>query len=445
MTVVATRRIELRGAARRLLSCRDPEILVSGPAGTGKSVGGLTKLHLAMMKYKGARGLLVRKTAASLGASTLDVWRKNVAVASLATGEVDYYGGSTAEPPQYRYRRNGSVIVIGGLDKPSKIMSSAYDMIVVDESTETFVNDWESMITRLRAGNMPYSQIIGMCNPDAEHHWIYQRQAAGNMTMLESGHEDNPAYYDAAGELTEAGAAYIAKLDKLTGVRYWRLRRGLWVAAEGLIYEGWDPKVHLVDAMPAGSETWVRWWSVDFGYRNAFVLQCWAEDGDGRLWLYREISMTGRLVEDHAKQILSIVAPGGKWIEPRPRAVICDHDAEDKATLERHLRMATVNAKKAVTTGIEAMQARLRVAGDGLPRLFVVRDALVERDPEMVEAGRPTGLKEEISGYVWSKGPDGRPVKEEPHKENDHSMDTARYMVAERDLGGRPALRALRY
>ena len=443
MTVTATRRIELRGAARQLLSCRDPEILVSGPAGTGKSVGGLTKLHLAAMKYPGARMLLLRKTAASLGASTLEVWRKHVAVASLAAGDVEYYGGSTAEPPQYRYRRNGSAVVIGGMDKPSKIMSSAYDMILMDEGTEFLVQDVEAAITRLRAGNMPYSQLIVACNPDAEHHFLYQRQAAGGMTMLWSRHEDNPAYYDAAGQMTPEGAAYLGKLDRLTGVRYQRLRKGLWVAAEGLIYEEWNPVLHLVDALPPGSETWVRWWSIDFGYTNPFVLQCWAEDPDGRLWLYREIVYTGRLVEDHVRQILSIVRPHGEWIEPRPRAVVCDHDAEDRATFERHAGMRTLAAIKDVRPGIQAFQARLRKAGDGKPRVFVVRNCVVERDPAMVEARKPIGLAEEITGYVWAKAPDGKPAKEEPEKKDDHSCDPARYVGAQADLGGRPGMRVL--
>lgn len=444
MTIVATRRIELRGAARRLLSCRDPEIAVSGPAGTGKSVGGLTKLHLAAMKYRGFRGLILRKTAASLGASTLEVWRKGVAVDSLAAGEVEYFGGSTAEPPQYRYLRNGAAVVIGGMDKPSKIMSSAYDMIVYDEGTEFFPQDWEAGITRLRAGNMPYSQAILLCNPDSEYHWIYQRQASGGMTFMHSLHEDNPAYFGPGGTMTDAGAAYLAKLDRLTGVRYQRLRKGLWVAAEGLIYDEWDPAVHLVDALPAGSESWVRWWSVDFGYTNPFVLQCWAEDPDGRLWLYREIYMTGRLVEDHARQILSIVRPEGEWIEPRPRGIICDHDAEDRATLERHLGMRTLPAIKTVRPGIQALQARLRKAGDGKPRVFVVRHCVVERDPVLVDARKPIGFAEEITGYTWAKGPDGKPAKEEPDKLNDHSCDAARYIGAQADLGGRPGMRTLR-
>jgi len=450
VTIVATRRIELRGAQRKLLSCRDPEILISGSAGTGKSVGGLTKLHLCAMKYKGFRGLLLRKTLASLGGSTLETWRKHVAVASLAIGEIDFYGGSREEPAQYRYLRNGSKIVIGGLDKPTKIMSSAYDMIVVDEATETVITDWEYMTTRLRAGNMPYSQLIGLCNPDSEQHYLYQRAQGGPLTLLNSVHEDNPEYFDAHGNVTEIGAAYIAKLDALTGVRFWRLRKGLWVAAEGLIYEEWDPSVHLVDALPPGSERWVRWWGVDFGYRNPFVLQCWAEDPDGRLWLYREIYHTGRLVEDHARDILKIVAPGGKWIEPRPRAVVCDHDAEDKATLERHLGMSTVNAQKAVTVGIEAVQHRLgRKPGTGkgieiAPSLFIVRECVVQRDPALKEAGKPQCTAEEVSGYVWLPDVNGKPAKEEPKKENDHGMDTTRYVVAERDFGGRPGVRALR-
>lgn len=444
MTVVATRRIVLRGAARRLLSCRADEVVVSGPAGTGKSVGGLTKQHLAAMKYPGSAHLLLRKTAASLGASTLEVYRKHVAAEALACGDVEYYGGSTSEPPQYRYRRNGSKIVIGGMDKPSKIMSSAYDTVVMDEATEFFVQDLEAVVTRLRAGNMPYSQVIMMCNPDSEHHWIYQRAQAGGVEFMESRHEDNPAYFNPDGTVTPAGAAYMAKLDRLTGVRYQRLRKGLWVAAEGLIFEDWDPAVHLVDALPPGSEQWTRWWSVDFGYRNPTVIQFWAEDGDGRLWLYREIVHTGRLVEDHARQLLGIVRPGGVWAEPRPRAIIADHDSEDRATFERHAGMRTLPAIKTVKPGIEALQARLRKAGNGRPRIYVVRGCVVERDPEMVDAKTPIGFAEEISGYIWASGPDGKAAKEEPLKINDHSMDAARYVCAQLDLGGRPGMRTLR-
>ena len=121
-----------RGACKKLFECRDYEVLLIGPAGTGKSRGCLEKLHLQAMKHPGMRGLIVRKTLASLGSTTLVTWRSYVIKQALLTGEVEFYGGSQEEPPQYRYR-NGSVIVIGGMDKPTKIMSSEYDVAYVGE------------------------------------------------------------------------------------------------------------------------------------------------------------------------------------------------------------------------------------------------------------------------------------------------------------------------
>jgi molybdenum cofactor biosynthesis enzyme MoaA len=135
--------------------------------------------------------------------------------------------------------------------------------------------------------------------------------------------------------------------------------------------------------------------------------------------------MTQRLVEDHAKQISELTKS-----EPRPRAIICDHDAEDRATLERHLGMRTVGATKNVSAGIQAVASRLRVQADGKPRLFLLRDSLVDRDPMLVDAKRPLCTEEEIEGYVWSD----KARKDEPVKENDHSMDGMRYMIAHRDM-----------
>lgn len=430
-----------RGAARRLLSCRDGEVLLAGPAGTGKSMAALHKMHLAAMKYPGMRGLIVRKTAVSLASTTLVTFREQVIAEALLNGDVRFYGGSQEKAAAYLYPRNSSQLVIGGMDKPSKIMSSEYDLAYAGEATELTIMDWEAIISRLRHGKMPYSQALADCNPEAEHHWLKQRCNGGLMTLLESRHRDNPRYYTADGQLTAEGRDYIVgKLHRLTGVRRLRLLDGLWAAAEGLVYDGYDPTVHLVDRFDI-PQSWTRWWSVDFGYTNPFVLQCWAEDSDGRLYLYREIYATGRLVEDHARTILGIVAPGGVWQEPKPRAIICDHDAEDRATLERHLEMSTVAAKKTVSDGVQAFAARLRPAGDGRPRLFILRDSVVERDEQLADAGRPTCTAEEFTSYVWAPGPDGKPAKEIPEKKDDHGMDGGRYMVAERDLGARPRMR----
>lgn len=456
-------RYEPRGAALEMFRSTANEILMSGAAGTGKSVAALMKIHLTCLNTPNVRALIVRKTHASLAASTLVTFRQKVAAEAIAARIVYFYGGSAQEPAAFRYS-NGSVIVVGGLDRATRLLSTEYDLCFVDEAIETTAEDLDTIVTRLRNGRISRQQLIMATNPGAPTHHLKQRANAGRCQLLYSQHEDNPRLY-AAGEWTEYGRAYLERLDSLTGARYQRMRWGKWVAAEGLVFESWDPAVHLVDPFPVPAE-WTRWWSIDLGYVNPTVVQCWAEDGDGRLYLYREFYRTKVLVEDHARRILREVTRcvqccktrvGShqcgtcdqcvtEWTEPKPRAIITDHDAEDRATLERHLRMSTTAAHKGVSDGIQAVQARLKTAGDGKPRLFIMRGALVERDEDLDAAKKPYCTEDEMTGYVWDRGTAAqqagdKPAKDAPLKLNDHGMDALRYLVAERDLGRRPSIR----
>lgn len=437
MTAVLQRVYTPRGAARDIFSCRAPEVVLDGPAGTGKSRALLEKLHMMCLVNPGMRALIVRKTAQSLTSTALVTWTQWVVAEALEHGHLDFYGGSAQEPAQYRYL-NGSKVMIGGMDKPSKIMSSEYDLIVVLEATELTITDWEALTTRLRNGRVSFQQIIADCNPDAETHWIKQRANAGRLVMLHSRHEDNPRLFDDTGRITDEGVSYLGRLDALTGVRHARLRKGLWVSAEGVIFENYDPPVHLVARPKEPPADWTRYWTVDFGYTHPFVLQCWAIDPDGRAFRYREIYHTGRTVAEHAQTIKKcVLRADGTWREPKPRAIICDHDAEDRATLTRELGLPTTAARKTVSDGIQAVMARLRPAGDGKPRLFLVQDALVERDRSLAESGRPTCTEEEIGGYVWNT------TKDAPVKEQDDGCDALRYLVAHLDLKTRSGVRFL--
>lgn len=429
-------RYEPRGAARQLFKTRDSEVVMAGPAGTGKSLAALFRVHLAALHNPNIRCLIVRKTAVSLTSTTLVTFDKKVAADALTRGIVTWFGGSAREAAGYRYS-NGSRIVVGGMDKPEKIMSAEYDLVFADEATELTVDDWEAIATRLRNGVLSWQQQIAACNPGPPSHWLKQRCDQGEAVMLTSRHRDNPAYINADGTPTPKGRDYLAKLDKLTGVRKLRLRDGIWAAAEGMVYEGWSEPVHVVEPFDVPA-AWTRWITIDFGYTAPFVAQLWAEDGDGRLYLIREWVRTRMLVEDHAEVIRDKLLAG----QPRPRAIITDHDAEDRATLERKLGMGTQAAHKGVSDGIQAVQSRLKVQPDGKARLFVFRNALLERDAEMDATSLPIGLAEEVAGYVWAVKPgNAGGLKEEPVKANDHSMDAARYMVAALDVKGRTRVR----
>jgi len=420
-----------RGAARGLFHHREPEVLLDGPAGTGKSRACLEKLHLAMMKYPNARGIILRKIRADLPESAIQTFDLHVI---SPFDNVNKVGGNNVSHYDYP---NGSRVVIAGLDRDTKVMSTEYDMAYVQEATELDEEEWEALSTRMRNGRMPYQQIIADCNPSHPTHWLNQRANDGTVLRLSSRHTDNPVLYDDDGSVTVAGAAYIGRLDALTGARRDRLFLGKWVASEGMIYLDSFDRERNVIGNPWGGfppKDWPRYWAVDFGYTNPFVCQWWAEDPDGRLYRYAEIYRSQRLVEDHAKDMLAVrdAEAAALGVEPRlwrPRAIVCDHDAEDRATLERHLNMPTVAARKEVHLGIQAVSERLRPSGDGKPRLFLIAGANLIVDHDLREARKPVCTEEEVEGYVWND----KVKKEEPVKEDDHGMDATRYVVMLKD------------
>jgi PBSX family phage terminase large subunit len=422
VTTEVVHRYRPRGAARDLFGCRDPEVLLSGPAGTGKSRAALEKVNACALKYPGMRALFVRKVRDTLGPSVLATWRARVIPEALAAGHVSFYGGSAEEPPQYRYA-NGSTIALAGMDKATKIMSTDFDLIYVAEAIELDEADWEALTTRLRYGRMPYQQLLADTNPGPETHWLRQRADRGATTLLESRHEDNPVLYGDDGEVTAEGGAYLGKLDRLSGVRYQRLRRGLWVAAEGMVYDAWDPTVHVVDRFEIPDD-WPRYLAIDWGHTNPMVVQWWAEDPDGRLYRYRELYQTGLLASEAGEIV--------KGYPERIRRAVADHDSGDREAFRRASGVRTRPAEKSVDVGIGTVAERLAPAGDGRPRVFFLRGSLISRDQTLVDAGKPTCTEEEIPGYVWDRSTAQKREKEVPVKENDHGCDAWRYQMMDR-------------
>jgi len=430
---------------------RGGEVLLAGPAGTGKSRAALEKIHLICLLTPNVRALVVRKTAVSLTTSAIKTYESDVAVQALLDGTVTFFGGSRREPAQYRYS-NGSSIALAGMDNPMKVMSTEYDVIFVQEATELEVDEWEALTTRLRNGVLSFQQIIADCNPQEPTHWLKLRCEAGQCLMLHSRHEDNPRYFNDDGTMTVQGADYMTKLDQLTGVRYLRLRKGIWAAAEGVIFEEFNPAIHVVDRFTV-PEDWRRLWTVDFGFVHPFVWGDWAVDPDGAAVLVQEIHKSGTLVEDHARKIRELCGWGAidpltgraqkyagpevkGWLAKRPSIILCDHDAEDRATLERHIGIPTRPANKNVKDGLQVTAARFRLDGQGRPRIKFMRDAGRVRDVEREEQSKPTSTVAEIPGYVWNgKG------KEEPVKEDDDGCDMTRYAMMELDTAGRPRVR----
>ena len=297
------------GGNRAAMLCKDPEVILSGPADTGKTLAILVKLHGIATKYPGASLVILRKRLTDTHPTVLQTFVNKV------VGDcpwVTTYGGEKAQ--WFDYTHNGSRVWVAGLDKAGKVLSAEHDIIYPNQAEELGLPDWETLLSRAtgRAGNVPHPQVIGDCNPGPPTHWIKTRAKAGVLTFFESRHRDNPELYDRDGRITEAGERRLSALRRMTGSRLLRLFHGLWAAPEGAIYDVLvteaEPgeKRHIVAAfMPP--LTWPRIVGVDpLGAYIAVVWGAW--DAESRILnIYREYyEPFGETTAGHAKNVLKL-------------------------------------------------------------------------------------------------------------------------------------------
>jgi phage terminase large subunit len=99
--------------------------------------------------------------------------------------------------------------------------------------------------------------------------------------------------------------------------------------------------------------------------------------------------------------------------------------------MRKTLKLNCIKAKKDVASGIQLVKERLKVQGDGKPRLFICSRALVETDRVLEKASKSLCTAHEMVAYAWNpRKPD------EPVKADDHGMDAMRYMVSHLDARG---------
>ncbi len=415
--------MSFRGDCYALLEAKEHEVMLAGPRDTGKTIVSCVKAHLICTCCPGAQGSIVRKTFNSMAGTVLQSFKR-----IIAGSGVEVFGGET---PQRFIYPNGSQIWVGGMDNPQKVLSSERDFIYVNQAEELTLNDWEMCIGSCsgRGAVVAVPQIWGDCNPGGSQHWIRKRAAEGKLRLLQARHEDNPDLYDEAGNITPQGLVRIGVLDALSGVRYKRLRLGIWATAEGAVYDMFDGSAGGPHVMVRKPEEMKRWFmAIDMGFTNPFALLDIGEDEDGRWHCFREVYRPGMIPEACVAQVKEW------WTGTAGRSY--DVAAVDPAAagLIASLKAAGVHAvgalgkaksaqpgsgkdveaavnSRLIVDGIQLVQNMLAVKKDGRARYTV--------DPSCVNNIN------EFESYIWE--PD-RP-KDTPKKENDHSLDALRYLA----------------
>lgn len=318
--------IHLRGAVGYCYQATDPELLVEGRAGTGKSIGILTKIHALARQYAGSRFLICRQTRESITDSIAVTFEEKV----LGPSHPLVSNGANRQNRHSYVYPNRSEIVYGGLDKPAKLFSTEWDIVYVNEATEISLEAWELFGRAMRNNKMPYQQRIADCNPANPSHWLNRRATpagdhlrraksieeynalqrwhnapqGGQMRRLISVHADNPAYWDFdTWDWTEMGQRFLASLSGMSGFRRARMLEGLWKAADGTVYgEDFSESRNVVQPFDVPAE-WPHYVGLDPGYDHPCAILWFAVAPNGCIYVVDEVYEGGKGVPAHAETI----------------------------------------------------------------------------------------------------------------------------------------------
>lgn len=388
---------------------RYPVKLLTGAAGGGKSRLAGEIVHAFMLHYPKATGVIGRKDRTSAMRSVVPLMQYTI-MADTSWGEYHKADGV------FEYY-NGSMLWVAGVrdegqreNLRSMGRDGAFDIAWFEEANKLTQLDDNEITARMRGNAAGWRLKMYSTNPDGPEHWIKKRLIDGKMAhVFYSRPEDNPTN----------PKDYIEGLKNLTGVSRQRLWEGLWVQAEGAVYPEYNSLIHLREKEPI-IDHHARWIvSVDFGYTHPFSMTLWKVNHEGIIFQVRQLYRTKRLVEEHAADFLKMLREIDLPIH-RIEAFICDHDAEDRATLEKHLGIHTTAAFKDIRMGIDAVKARLKAN-----RLYLYVGAVTDPDVELEKLYQPTSTADEITEYIWSDKKQDTPVDEK-----NHGLDEMRYMVA---------------
>lgn len=436
--------VQLRGAAALAYHSTDAEVLLEGRAGTGKSIGWLTKFHHLAIKYAGCRIALCRDTRKSMNESTLATFEEKVLG---ATHPLVMGGPTRANRDEYRYP-NRSVIVPFGLDDPGKLFSTEWDIVFCNEVQQGVVFDaWQLFNRALRNNMIPYQQLAGDCNPGPPLHWAnkratpcpdslrdastpgaYRRLQAynranppGPMRRLVSVHQDNPRYFDMQKwEWTLDGQAYLLKLGAMTGHNRQRMMMGRWVAAEGTVLPEFDEAKHVITPFTI-PDSWPIILAYDPGVDHPTALIWMAVGENGCIYIIDEIYRGGLGIAEHARNV-------------KEREKVAKHNVHKRYADPQMAFSVTAFSAKTIASqwkeyGIN-FQPWPRTGAKELEMIEAVRTRLIDVRIKVFATCQNT--INEFQSWSWARDSKGNrpPGDDKPEDRNNHALDCIKGVVA---------------
>lgn len=315
------------------------------------------------------------------------------------SGELDVFWESKGGACSRRIK------VVGAKDEGSekfirgKTLAGAY----CDELTLMPEHFFKQLLNRL---SVKGAKMYGTTNPDSPMHYLYKEYITNDAMLRDGVVKDIHFMLDDNPNLPDEYKANIRR--SYSGMWYKRMILGMWVLAEGLIYDMVsDAMLYTDDELNKTMRSRCRRYiAVDYGTKNPMVFLDILDDGE-TVWVDREYYWDSRAMQrqktdaQYADDLVDFIG------DEYPDSIIIDPSAASFKLVCQGKGFRVKDADNSVNDGIR-VTAMLISQG----RLKVNRKC--------------TSTLAEFQTYVWDEKAAAN-GKEQPLKVNDHSMDALRY------------------
>ena len=409
------------------------EMMIGGPAGTGKTHIGVMYAHKLACTYPGCVGVFIRKVKESIKRTIVPTFSEVLGYDPQEKRDENFvlgYGG--IHPQEYHYR-NDSIIYNIGMADPKQLDSLQVDWMFINQAEELDEEDWQIITARTRGRRMPFRVVFGDCNPVEPEHFLCPYEDNENrregVYYIATRHEDNPILVDpVTKERTTFGKEYIGTLDRMTGLNYDRYRLGLWKAPEGAIFH--IEKCHIINKLPWDREkddphyepldAFTIYRCMDFGMHPSPNVCLWVAENNNTddTIVFKEWRRTRKDTIEMAKTVLTLDVG-------EIESTTIDNDENIQSILRKN-GIYAVRAKKgdgSVQAGLDLIQEKLdRTKREEKGGLYFYSNLEAGRDEFLEENKRPTNTIMELKLITW----DLDSIKPKPAGER-HGIDALRY------------------
>ena len=345
-----------------------------GARGGGKSWAMRRKFVLLALRYEGLRLLLLRRTLPELTENHVRPLQRELA------GLVKY-----SQTQRVFTFPNGSLIKLGYCDAEKDVyqyQGQEYDVVGLEEATHFSESQMQFLTTCNRSVRTDFTpRMYYTANPGGVGHaWVKRlfierryrnSEKPSDYVFIPARVYDNPA-------LITANPEYVATLENLPEHLKRAYLDGDWNVLAGQYFTEFRTDAHVQQGFEI-PEDWRRFRAMDWGYNDPCCVLWFAVDGEGHVYVYRELYERQMLSSDVARRVLALskgeriaytVASPDAW-QQRGMTGSLDVPGMSIAEVMENAGLPLIKADNTRVAGWQRVREYLKKGADGRPNLTV--------------------------------------------------------------------------